>query len=712
MKPSELLHLLDEGNYILSPVAFDTETSGLYVDDGARVSTVSVAWRDLDDTWTALNAERNLGLNIGVEDLVPGIPDLTTTIVSTAWPFDQGVAGTGKPEDHGQTTLWSEADNLDYHEWNALCKFLQRVGSYTERNLVAHNAKFDALMMNAGVRRWPGAGVDLIDLIYWDTQNGQSLLYPLLQDPVTKKVTTSLKPSCSVLFKAEFADEKKKVDAYLKKARLPLGRWDLMPWDVIGPYADLDARMTSLLQARQSWEILHNKGGAWLGSVEDVYTALDRRLAVTRVLYAMEKRGLPYDEAASMEAALLCEERAQAIVTKLPFQPTLPAAKDFFFGSGETPQGVKRMDLVPYATTDTGGPQMTEEIVDRMVADGIPHAAEWAKYQKVQTATSMWYRGYAQAVGPDGRLRTAFRQNGTRSHRFSVERVNLQAIPQDFRLEGFDILEGIPTPRKLVAQAVQNGFPGWSLWELDLAQAELRVAAWFANCKRMLEMITRGEDLHTFTTQELFQVAADDTRFGKYRQVGKRANFSLIFGTGPETFRKMVSKETGIQLPDIEAANIVTRWNRLYPEYSVAIEEHMDRVAKRQMKYGKGWISLINNERRWFEKYEDAHKAFNQRVQPNLAQFGLSWMLLTEQIVNSYGIEQRFRQEYPGQGGAGLILTIHDSQVLMLPNDELGHKILSECTEAGRKLWHEMFDVPGAVDCKAWVKVSTPVGGK
>src|SRR6185295_9947224 len=100
------------------------------------------------------------------------------------------------------------------------------------------------------------------------------------------------------------------------------------------------------------------------------------------------------------------------------------------------------------------------------------HAETYAEYRRLSNAASMWYEGYANAIGQDGRLRTYFRQNGTRSSRFSVERVNLQAIPQDYRLSDHSALDGIITPRGIIGNAVPEG---WRLFELDLAQAELRV---------------------------------------------------------------------------------------------------------------------------------------------------------------------------------------------------------------------------------------------
>lgn len=681
IKPSELLRLgLEKNLWPEGEVALDTETSGLYTDDGARVSTVSLAWEDTPDyVWQGID-----GVNHAIERF--GGPHDGTPIVSVAWPFDQGT--TGKPEDNGQEDLFASNElNLPESEWTALLLWLAIVGSRV--GFVMHNSKFDCHMMREGCRRWPGVGVDLMDYVRWDTQNGNALIYPLLTDPVTKRVTTSLKPSTSILFEEDAADESRVVKDYLKRQKLPAGRWDLMPWDVIGTYADKDARLTKRLQLRQEHDIDNGKVD-WM---PDAYKALARRLDTTRVLYRMERAGLPFNEVKSMEAAALCRERADQLALALPFNPTPEQAKHYYFGEGQTKRGKTCLGLTPYSVTEKGSPQLTAEIVTRMVNDGVLYAKEYAEWVKVSNAAGMWYEGYAEATGADGRLRTNFRQNGTRSSRFSVERVNLQAIPQDYRLTEFAVLEGIPTPRQLIGQEVAR-LDGLTLFELDLAQAELRVGAMFAGCTRMLDMIRNDEDLHTFTTLALFpNVSKDDPLFkSKWRQVGKRANFSLQFGAGGLTFANMVRKEAGVDLTPIQAAKIVRDWNALYPEYEVAIERHQIRVAQRQSRYGHGWLDFINHERRWFVEYEESRKAFNQRVQGNLAQFGIDWMLETNAFLTRVGIPDN----------QGLVLTIHDSQVLLLPTDG-GTELAAECATIGKRLWMDWFpDVPGDVDYKPW----------
>lgn len=687
-------------NIGIGEIATDTETSGLFGDDGARVSTASIAWVCGDQTGWREWTERWDNVTFGLEQIAPGYEEY---IVSIAWPFDQGTSD--KPEGVGrdgsaQVALFGEDENLDRGQWEDLLKLL------AGHNLIMHDGPFDCEKYRLGVRRWPYFGVELIDRLVWDTQNVNDLLWRL--EP------TSLKPTVARIFGVEWKDEKELVQKYLAKAKLPVGRWDLMPWDVIHKYADTDARITLMLKLRQEWEIEYNDAGYWLQdaspdpnkdpAADAVYEFIDRRLEVSKVLYAMTRRGIPYDEVTSREAAHECRKRAGQVALRLPFGPTLEKAKHYFFHEGTTDRGVECLNMIPYATTEKGSPQLTAEILARMVDDEVPHADIYSEYRKLDNAASMWYEGYADAIGPDGRLRTYFRQNGTRSTRFSVERVNLQAIPQDYRLSDHKALDGVPTPRAIIANAVPGG---WRQWELDLQQAELRIGTMHAKCTLMEQMIRDGEDLHTFTTKALFpHVSEDDPLFHeKWRQVGKRGNFSLQFGAKGDTFRKMVSKETGIVLTESEAHRIVRDWNALYPEFDRAIKHHQHVVERRQSRHGYGWINLVNGERRWFQAYEEAHKAFNQRVQANLGQFAIDWMLMTERFLRSNArLQQAATAERIGE--PGLLLTVHDSQILLLPDTDEGDAMAHQCAEFGNELWKQIFPgIPGGVDMKVWKRV-------
>lgn len=699
IRPSDLVRLANEWGLVpLSKVAVDTETSGLFVDDGARVSTVSVAFFD-DDGWFDFVSDFD---GEAQEDCVyhrtfePIDDEVSRWVVSFAWPFDQGAFGTDKPEGMAQQAMWDDAQNLDQREWVWLLDWLELVGKRTGH--VYHHAKFDLHMMEAGVRRWPGVGRDFSPVTVADTQNGCSLLYPtnvVIMTNTGPKTSTSLKPNAAFFWGGGETDEQKVVKEYLRKNKLPAGRWDLIPWDIIKRYAEHDANLTLRLDARQELDMDNLRAGDWLPNPRAL---LRRRLETSFMLYRTERRGLPFDHKGAKAVAKHLEQVKAELEEQLPFEPaTLPAAKKFWF---------ETLNIEPYETTPGGAPSVTDMTIKKMIKDEVEGAETWASIQKVGTAIDRWYLGWSSMAGSDGRLRCSVRQNGTVSSRFSVERVQLQAIPHDYKLAGFKELEGVPTPRKLIGQGVPEG---WKLWELDLAQAELRVAALYAKCQTMLDLIDAGADLHGETAKMLFKIDEQDHRWGERRQVAKRANFGLIFGSGWETFQADLEKQTGIRLSDAEAQVLVRDWNNVYPEFKRAIYKTKDTVERRMKEgqYGEGigWTQTTNGERRWFVAGEDTHKAFNQRVQPNLAQFGLDWWLWSEKYLMERlgdGVVQTTGQFV---GRVGMVMMVHDSQILLLPDNPTSLEWIAVIQQKARDLWKERFPgVPGDVDAKEWGK--------
>lgn len=709
MLPSELLAQWREHG-APSEVAVDTETSGLWVDAGARVSTVSIAWystREQDEhqeiTDRYIHTRRNE--RIGHQD------NRHATIESVAWPFDQGVEGTGKPEDHGDMSLFgANNNNLPRNEWVALLNLLQLAGE--QRGLVMHNAKFDLHMLRAGTRHWTGR--DFEELVDWDTQ-GVADLTTGMKVPGTKpgSTTTSLKPTTAWLWGERESDEQKVVKQHLSSNRLPAGRWDLMPWEVIRKYADQDARLTIRLYLCQYNELVPAlERNGWLDGRNGRMTAwqaVQRRLDTMKMLYRVEKRGVPFDIAGAERDADQIRQRIRELEQRLPFPNTLTSAKNYFFGLGT--HSVTGPKSKIYATTDKGQPKMDQQVLDWMVRDRVQWAEEWRDIQKLQTSLSRWYEGWTGRAGRDGRLRPGFRQNGTASGRFSVENIQLQAIPNDYKVRG-GALAGLATPRELIGRGVPDG---WELWELDLAQAELRVAAHYARCERMLELIRADQDLHGDAAQQLFGVNPGGERWGEMRQVAKRANFSLIFGVGWRKLQADIEEQTGIRLDDGEAQQLVRDWNGLYPEFKRAIREHADRVLSRYIESGDerlGWLGMANGERRWFTRGDiefynpelmrnerNAHKAFNQRVQPNLAQYAIDWWLQSEQAI-----QERLGSESQEVGGVGAVLMVHDSLVLLVPAGEQGRELVEMARRIGLRLWAERFPgLPGGVDASPWL---------
>ena len=676
------------------PVAVDTETNGLYADDGARVSIVSIGWIDP----AVVTGEYT--------DLVQAVKT-GQGVHSMAFPFSQGIwTGRHGFKDGTKLDLFSgEEDNpnLGEDEWYDLLWWLMQ-----RRFQIYQNGKFDLEKLRYAPIGWKGCdGFDFDHQWYWDTQVANFELWP--------GESTSLKPSAARLWGIDSTKEAEAIKPHLKSKDNP--RFDLVPWEVIGPYAAKDAELTIRLYYQQMAR-LGLLDPDWSGVQEGLLRQCRKQIAVAKNLYRMERAGIPFDVQGSLDAAAALEDRRRELDADLPFKPTPPQAKAYFFGDGVQTTNLygrqfKSLGIPAYSHTKTG-PQFTEQVVTRIINDFADEEAgrvakTWAKRNKLKTANTMWYLPYAHGTAPDGRLRTCFRQvtrgrgeqaGGTRSGRFSVERINLQAIPHDYKLRLLDEDWPVLTPRELIAQAAER-IEGWRLWEFDLAQAELRLAAAWANCDRMLDAFDAGRDLHGETASELFNVSPGDSDWKFYRQVGKRGNFTLCFGAGGETFVNMVAKETGRLMSIDEGQVLVEKWNRLYPEFRRTIDVWSNFAERNHFVPLASQEGFGTGRHRRFERFEDTHKAFNQLVQGSLGEFAKDWNLETERVCTERGIGGRV----DNVGWTGLCLVIHDSQVVLLPASELGAAIAASIEHSTAALWSRFF---GAADPAGRV---SPVNG-
>ncbi len=601
-------------------MAVDCETSGLFVDDGARLSVVSVAW---------------------FED--------GGRIRSAAWPFDQGIRD---KVDMG-TLLFEDDPNLPEAEWWALLDWLKA------QRLVNQNLKFDLHHLRTGTRAWPGD--DLVDSAYWCTMVASKMLWPT--EP------TSLKPTSERLglTGGDERAEEQKLKAALESAnkRHRQGkRYDLLDWSEIREYAVKDAELALRLWAYQL--ALFDEGVA-------SHKAMEFKMDVMRALFRIECRGIDFDVETCRGEADKLRRRLAEVKKGLPFKPTVNGAKEYFFG----PKNKGGLGLMPLKATPTGLPQLDDEVQRRLVEQGVPWAEEYSMMRDLEVALSMWYDGYPDKVGLDGRLRTSFRQTEVKSGRMSVERIQLQAIPkEDKTLKGIVGIKSMFRPKR-----------GHRLWNLDLSQAELRVATKYAGCVRMARLLAAGADLHGITTSEIFRVQPDHPEWSVKRDIAKRLTFGGIFQIGPKTFQATLSRLADIRLPLEECEQMVWRWRKLYPEFGTAYRRAEKAAASR------GWVRLMPGtkyeERSYFGPRDWPNTAWNRIVQGSLALFNQIWLVETERIA-------------PGL----VVLNVHDSQVLEIPerveDDPVTERVASRVAEHGAREASRLFRTAMKVDYGEW----------
>lgn len=611
-------------------VAVDVEGSGSHPDDGATISSVGLAW--------------------------PG-----TTI---ALPFDQGT----HKLDHEQLDLLTGGENPNYGRdvWIGLLLWLRK------QRIVMHNGKYDLEMFATGTREWGGTlelGFDLIDNLWWDTMVAEHILEPkqlIGLDDIGRRIGYGGKTG---------RDELK---AWLQKHKHASSRYDLVPWPILKNYLEGDMGLTVAVVQDQQRRL------AEMGD-DAPYDRLEREFALTRTLTRMEMRGVGYDDEMSQAAADELLRRADELEKRVPYKADVNGAKAYYFG---------KLGLQPLKRTDVkGDPKLDEEQIRVWIKDGVEYAEELYDITRARRAVSMYYNGWVEKLGKDGRLRTEYKQTKVKSGRMSVGRIQLQAMPKGDKYsrrgsqERLAIFQDIPDVRSLL-----RAREGCGVWNIDLSQAELRVASRYSHCNKMLDMLLGGHDAHGHTTETVLRTPRDDPHFKFRRDIGKRLNFAAIFMVGGQTFKEQLEELADIYLPLEECHQMVYAWRREYPEFEQKYRQS-ERFVKR-----KGYVPILPNSpyamRSYFKlpqfgpftgKPDYERTAWNRIVQGSLAEAFKMWMV---------EIEKR----WPGY----MILTIHDSVLLEAPLDE-GQQVASEVAAYGGELMTELFDVPMKCDIDVYV---------
>ena len=432
-------------------------------------------------------------------------------------------------------------------------------------------------------------------------------------------------------------------------------RFDVIPWEVIGPYAAKDAELTLRLHQLQTFRL--DAGLDWLRP----WVRIENEIAA--LISKMTHRGLPLDVQLCRKALAECEHLVQQSAARLDFEPTPAAAADYFYN-----REARRPHCV---TLKTAKRSVKECCVRDLIKQGSEQAVEYQIYSKLSSLQNRYYSAFLRLVGSDGRLRTDLRPDGTITGRFRSTRVNLQALPHDFRYDLGGGVRELPHPKQLFrAPAGSRG------WELDLSQAEIRVSAMVAKELNMLEAVKAG-DPHGDTARRMFHVERGDLDWDKYRQIGKTCNFSLIFGAGAETYRDYLRRTSDFIFSLAECRQIVQDYRSIYPMYPRAIHRF-----SRQAQY-RGYVELIDGFKRFWPANEQTHKAFNAVVQGSISAILKRTMLHVE-------------QRWPGI----LINNVHDSIVLECDEDFDVEPVRLSFVEIAS----EMVGMGMDVDCKPGLK--------
>ena len=232
-----------------------------------------------------------------------------------------------------------------------------------------------------------------------------------------------------------------------------------------------------------------------------------------------------------------------------------------------------------------------------------------------------------------------------------------QAVAATGRLSSHDPnLQNIPIRTEL-GRSIRSAFrapDGYQLVSGDYSQVELRVLAHLSEDARLLEAFKTGQDIHTRTAMEIFEVSEDKVD-DELRRRAKAVNFGVVYGQGDSG----LAKSLGIHR--MEAGNFIASYFRQYEGVRRFMDETIETARRAES------ISTLLGRRRLMPDIHHGNRARRlaaERIAMNTPIQGTAADLLKLAMLT-------FRE--PPTPGSRMILTVHDELVFEVPESEVAN---------------------------------------
>lgn len=299
------------------------------------------------------------------------------------------------------------------------------------------------------------------------------------------------------------------------------------------------------------------------------------------------------------------------------------------------------LNLPPQKKRPQGGYSTDFEVLQKL-AEMHPVPRLIIKYRELFKLKSTYIEALPTYVHPKTqRVHTTYSQTGVATGRLASSEPNLQNIPT---ASGYGIdIRGAFKPK-----------PGYVFLSADYSQIELRVLAHFSQDANLLKAFLQGSDIHAETAARLFDVALQNVTHDQ-RQIGKRINFSILYGLTPYG----LSKDLNISFA--EAKQYIEKYFEQYPGVLTWMEEVIDSTKK------NGYVTTWKGRRRYmpaiYEKnktmYEEAKRVvINTRAQGTAAEIMKLGMINVNKAFAQHGL------------GAKMLLQIHDELLITVPEEQ------------------------------------------
>lgn len=287
------------------------------------------------------------------------------------------------------------------------------------------------------------------------------------------------------------------------------------------------------------------------------------------------------------------------------------------------------------------------------------------QYRETTKMLSTFIEGLSFWLDSYGRIHSTYKQHGTVTGRLSSAEPNLQNIPRDSTIRGIFIAK-----------------QGHTLIEADYGQAEFRFWALYSQDPQMIADIGSGKDIHKMTAASAFGISIDSVT-NKQRQDAKAIVFGLMYGRGTWS----VAQQLGIS--EEEAEKVVKIFFSRYPRAKRWLKDTVS--FARSNGYVKSHFGRLRRLPGINSSDEIVRSEAERQAKNSPIQSGASDMTM----IAASRIKKRLESiNFKGQ----LVLTVHDSVIYEVPDEEVSESIKIIKEEIERPI--EGINVPMAAELK------------
>ncbi len=276
------------------------------------------------------------------------------------------------------------------------------------------------------------------------------------------------------------------------------------------------------------------------------------------------------------------------------------------------------------------------------------YVLEWRQLSKLRSTYTESLQNHIKAK--TGRVHTSFLSSGATTGRLSSSNPNLQNIP--IRTEdGKKIRSAFITDK------------GKKLVSFDYSQIELRILAHIAKIKNLINAFKNGQDIHSQTASEVFQVPIKDLN-PELRRQAKAINFGIIYGISP------FGLANNLRIQREKAKNFIDKYFDRYPE----IKNYMDQTINKAKE--KGYVQTLFGRKIHTPNINSKgpaagfakRSAINAPIQGTAADIIKLAMIKIPQLISDNNLSSK------------MILQVHDELLFEAPEEEieiLKNKVIS-----------------------------------